>query len=101
MHLTDDNFDQIVNGNSLPILVDFSASWCNPCKSMIPIVQKLEGELQGRALVCTVDIDDSPQITAKLGIRGVPTFMVFKGGTVTASTTGAKSREKLLDLLDL
>lgn len=98
---TDDNFEAEVLNSDLPVLIDFNAIWCGPCKLLSPIVDKLADELVGKVKVGTVDIDNSPNIAARVGIRSVPTVMVFKGGKRVAMHVGVAKREKLLTLLDL
>ena len=102
MHtFTDDNFEAEVLQSELPVLIDFNAVWCGPCKILSPIVHKLAEELDGQVKVGTVDIDNSPNIAAQVGIRSVPTVMVFTAGQRVAMHVGVAKREKLLKLLDL
>lgn len=100
IHLNNDDFDQFVGSSELPVLVDFWAPWCGPCKAINPIVEKLAEEWEGRAKVCKVDIDDAPNIAAKYNVRGVPTLILFKGGTPTATHVGMTSKDKLNKLLE-
>ena len=102
MHtFTDENFEKEVLQSELPVLIDFNAIWCGPCKLLSPIVDKLADELVGQVQVGTVDIDNSPNVAAQVGIRSVPTVMVFKGGQKVATHVGVAKREKLIKLLDL
>jgi thioredoxin 1 len=99
LEINDLNFDSEVLKSSLPFLLDFSAVWCGPCKVLTPIVEKLADEVQGRARVGKLDIDDSPAVASKFGIRGVPTVLVFKGGKVSGTHVGVTNKETLVKLL--
>jgi len=99
VHLNDLNWDEEVTKSNVPVLVDFTAVWCGPCKVLSPIIQKLSDELAGKVKVCKLDIDESPATSAKFGIRGVPTVMVFVAGERKAQHVGLTSRENLLKLL--
>ncbi len=98
--LDDATFDSEVlrTASPLPVLVDFTAAWCGPCKALRPIVERLAETQEGRLRVAQVDIDDSPEIARRLGIRGAPTVVVFKGGKEIARHLGATSRARLLEL---
>ncbi len=87
--VNDSNFDEQVVNSDLPVLVDFSATWCGPCKQIAPFVDQLAQEHAGKVKVVMVDIDESPQTAAKYGIRGVPTLKMFKAGEVIAEQVGA------------
>ncbi len=97
---TDDNFEQEVINSEVPVLIDFTATWCGPCKLLSPIVEKLADELAGKVKVGKVDIDSSPNVTARFGIRGVPTVMVFKKGERVGQHVGLTNRETLIKLVD-
>ena len=92
------NFDSEVLSADGPVLVDFTATWCGPCRMLAPIVEKLATEMDGKLKVGKVDIDASPALAAKYGVRSVPTVMVFQGGEKKATHTGLAKREKLLEL---
>jgi thioredoxin 1 len=95
----DINFDDEVLKSNDPVLVDFTATWCGPCKQLAPIVDQLATELAGKVKVGKLDIDDSPVVASKLGIRGVPTLMVFKNGERAAQHVGVTTKAKILALI--
>jgi thioredoxin 1 len=101
--LHDGNFDaEVLRSDSpLPILVDFGAAWCGPCKALRPIVERLAETYAGRLRVAEVDIDDAPGIVRRLGIRGAPTVVVFQGGRETGRQLGTTTRDRLLALCGL
>jgi thioredoxin 1 len=89
LSVNDLNFDAEVLRSDTPVLVDFTATWCGPCKQIAPFVDQLADEYAGKMKVAKLDIDDAPGTAAKFGIRGVPTLLVFKGGKEVARQTGA------------
>lgn len=97
----DTNFEADVLKSDTPVLVDFTATWCGPCKALAPIVEKIADEYAGRIRVGKCDIDDSPGTAAKYGVRSVPTVMVFKNGQKVAQHVGLTNRDKLVALLGL
>lgn len=99
LSFTDQNFDAEVLKSDTPVLIDFTATWCGPCKMLAPIVEKLADELAGKVKVGKVDIDNSPEVTARYGVRSVPTVMVFRGGQKVGQNVGMTSRDNLLKLL--
>ena len=96
----DGNFEIEVLKSDTPVLIDFTAAWCGPCRLLSPIVEKLADELEGKVKVGKLDIDTSPNVTARFGIRGVPTVMVFKNGEQVGQHVGLTNRETLLKLVD-
>ena len=98
--LSDASFDSEVIKSNVPVLVDFTATWCGPCKALAPVVEKIANENPGKYKVAKVDIDDCPKITARFGIRGVPTVMVFKNGEKRGQHVGVTNKETLLKLLE-
>jgi thioredoxin 1 len=94
----DSNFDQEVLKSSKPVLVDFTATWCGPCRALAPIIDQVAEELDGEVIVGKVDIDESPGVAGKLGVRGVPTVMVFKNGERVAQHVGLTTKQKLVEL---
>ncbi len=102
VHIFDDtNFETEVLQASVPVLVDFHATWCGPCKVLAPIVEKLADEFEGKLKVGKVDIDVAPKLAQKYGITSVPTVMVFQGGEKKASHTGVAKRDKLVAMAGL
>ena len=98
---TDDNFDAEVLKSSVPVLVDFTATWCGPCKQLAPIVEKIADDFEGRVKVGKLDIDNAPQTTRKYGVRSVPTVVVFQGGEKKSQHVGLTTHAKLLQLLGI
>ena len=94
------NFQQEVLESSIPVLVDFGASWCMPCRMLDPIVEKLAEENQGKLKVCKLNTDENQNIAAQYGIQGIPTLIVFKEGKEVGRTVGVMSKEKLQEKLD-
>jgi thioredoxin 1 len=95
----DDNFDQEVLKSDVPVIVDFTATWCGPCKALAPIIEQLANELDGKARVGKLDVDDAPATAGKYGVRGVPTIMVFKQGQRSAQHVGLTTKQKLVELI--
>jgi thioredoxin 1 len=86
--VNDSNFENEVLQSDQPVVVDFWAEWCGPCKAMSPVVDELANDMDGRMKVVKINIDDSPNAPTKYGVRGIPTFMVFKGGQVVGTRVG-------------
>lgn len=97
----DNNFEEEVLKSSTPVLVDFHATWCGPCKILAPIVEKLADEFEGKLKVGAVDIDAAPKIAQKYGIASVPTVMIFENGEKKAQHLGVAKRDKLVALAGL
>lgn len=95
IHVTDANFDEAVVKNSQAVLVDFWAPWCGPCKTVAPLLEEIADEFGGQLTVAKVNVDDSPEVTAKMRIRGIPTLALFRDGDVVAQQTGAGSLSQL------
>ena len=97
--VTDKNFDTVVLKSSIPVLVDFWAPWCGPCRSVAPIVEELAAEYEGKALIVKMDVDENPVTPGRFGIRAIPSFMLFKNGELVDQITGASPKSGLKDLL--
>ena len=100
LQLTDDTFEQDVIKSSDPVLVDYWAEWCGPCKMIAPILEEIASEYNGRIKVAKLNIDDNPQTPPKYGIRGIPTLMLFKNGDIAATKVGALSKSQLTAFID-
>jgi thioredoxin 1/putative thioredoxin len=98
--VTERNFEQEVLMSELPVLLEFTAEWCGPCKTVAPELQALAQELEGKAKVVTLDIDKSPMIPRQMGVQSVPTFVVFHGGRPVGGKVGALRRAELRSLLE-
>ncbi len=94
-HVTDDSFNDDVLTAEGPVLVDFWAAWCGPCKMIAPVLDQLSGEYAGQLKICKMDVDGNKETPAKFGIRGIPTLMIFKNGNMEAQTVGALSKPDL------
>ena len=99
LKVTDDSFETEVLKADGPVLVDFWAEWCGPCKQIGPALEQISDELTGKLTIAKVDIDDSPMTPSKMGVRGVPTRMLFKGGEIVAMKAGAMPKGKILEWL--
>ena len=94
-HVSDQSFEQDVLKAEGPVLVDFWAEWCGPCKQIAPALDKIAAEMEGKVTIAKVNIDDNPQTPTQYGVRGIPTLLIFKGGQVAAMKVGALPDSKL------
>jgi thioredoxin 1 len=99
IEITDANFDEIIKTDK-PVLVDFWAEWCGPCKMIGPVVEELAGEYEGKVVIGKLDVDSNPEISAKFGIRSIPTLLVIKNGQVVDKQVGAVSKAVLSQKLE-
>ncbi len=97
---TDDNFEQSVLKAGAPVLVDFWAEWCAPCRRIAPTVDALATELDGRVLVGKLNVDDNPTVPMRYGIRGIPTLLLFKAGQIVESVVGLTDKESLKRMIE-
>ena len=100
LELTDANFEQVVLKSDKPVLVDFWAEWCGPCKAIAPVLEELAKEYSGKLKIAKVDVDSNTEIPKKYNIRGIPTLMLFKNGNMEAMKVGAMSKSQLTAFLD-
>jgi len=99
-YVTDASFDQDVLQSDVPVLVDYWAEWCGPCRMIAPILDEISADYAGRLKVAKLNIDENPGTPPKFGIRGIPTLMLFKGGQNVATKVGALSKSQLAAFLD-
>ncbi len=100
VYTSDANFENDVLKSSVPVLVDYWAEWCGPCKMIAPILDEIAGDYQGKLKIAKVNVDENQQVTQKYGIRSIPTLMMFKGGSVQAQKIGAMSKSQLAAFIE-
>lgn len=100
VHLTDDSFEEEVLKSSSPVLVDYWAEWCGPCKMIAPVLDEIAEEFDGKLKIGKLNIDDNPGTPPRYGVRGIPTLMLFKDGEVEATKVGAVSKSQLTAFID-
>jgi thioredoxin 1 len=99
-HVSDKSFEQDVLKADKPVLVDYWAPWCGPCKQIAPILEELSRDYDGRLQIAKIDVDDNPETATRYGIRGIPSLLLYKGGEVIATKVGAVSKSQLAQFLD-
>ncbi len=100
VHVTDDSFEDEVLKSDLPVLIDYWAEWCGPCKMIAPVLDEIAGKYDGKLKIVKLNIDENPNTPPRYGIRGIPTLMLFKGGEVEATKVGAVSLSQLTAFVD-
>lgn len=99
-HISDDSFEKEVLQSTEPVLVDYWAEWCGPCKMIAPILDEVAGKYQGKLQIAKMNVDENREIPGKFGIRGIPTLMLFKNGQLAATKVGALSKSQLTEFID-
>jgi thioredoxin 1 len=100
MNVTEENFDDLIKKSDVPVLVDFWAEWCGPCKLLAPILDELAAEYSGEIKIAKVNVDQQANLAARYGIRSIPTIIIFKGGEVAEQMVGMQAKEALKAKLD-
>jgi len=101
LEVNDTNFDEIVLKSDIPVMVDFWAEWCGPCRMIAPIIEDIASEFAGKVVVTKCDVDDSPAVAAKFGIRNIPTVLFFKNGAVADKQVGAVQKVNFVNKLNI
>ena len=100
LEVTDSSFEQEVLQSQTPVLIDFWAEWCGPCKAIAPVIEELAGEYGGKLKVVKMDVDNNPDTPARYGVRGIPNLILFKGGSVAQQIVGAAPKPQLVRAID-
>jgi len=100
VHISDDEFESKVLKSGQPVLVDFWAEWCGPCRQIGPVLDDLAGEFSGKLTIAKVDIDKNPETPSKYGVRGIPTMIIFKDGEAVSTKVGAMPKSKIQEWID-
>lgn len=99
-HITDDSFEQAVVNAAVPVVVDYWAEWCAPCRQIAPALEEIAAEMEGRVTIAKMNVDENPQTPSKFGVRGIPTLMLFKGGEVASTKIGALPKGKIKEWIE-
>ncbi|MEZ4937379.1 MAG: thioredoxin [Crocinitomicaceae bacterium] len=100
LEITEANFEEVVMNSDKPVVIDFWAAWCGPCKMIGPVIEEMAGEYDGKAVVGKVDVDQNPSISQKFGVRNIPTVLFIKNGEVVDKSVGAVPKGQLVDKLE-
>ena len=100
VQITDDNFETEVIRSNLPVLIDFWAPWCGPCKSIAPVIEELAREYDGRIKVAKLNVDENPVTPSRYAVRGIPNLLILKGGTVKEQIVGVVPKSRLVDAIE-
>lgn len=100
LHITKENFPEVVQ-SPLPVLIDFWASWCGPCRMLSPVIEELAEELEGKAVVGKINVDEEAELASQFGVMSIPTLIVMKNGSIFDSSIGVKSKNSILEMLKL
>lgn len=100
IEISDATFEDDVLNSAVPVLVDFWAPWCGPCRAIAPVIEDLSGEYEGKLKVAKCNVDDNPKTPSRYGIRAIPTLIIFKGGAVSEQITGAVAKSQIASAID-
>lgn len=100
MNVTEQDFDEIIKNSNVPVLIDFWAEWCGPCKMLTPVIEELAAEYGETVKIAKVNVDQQPSLAARYGIRSIPTIIIFKGGEIAEQMVGMQAKEALKAKLD-
>ena len=100
VNLTSKNFKEEVENSEIPVLIDFWATWCGPCRAMLPVVEEIANENEGKIKVCKVNVDEEPELASKFDVMSIPTFVAMKDNKVIGTSLGMQSKEKVLELFN-
>jgi thioredoxin 1 len=100
VEFTDANFKELVLDSNKPVLVDFWATWCGPCRAIAPVIEELHTELEGKAIIGKVDVDQNSDTSVTYGVRNIPTLLIFKDGKVVDKVVGNQPKSKLIEILE-